>query len=84
MFRLLVLAALGYLFFFFVRILLRRQQVPGPGAGKGVETYRDPVCGTYVTMDDAIVGRLENGEKLYFCSMECLDKYRDSLANKNT
>ncbi|MEA5114924.1 MAG: transcriptional regulator [Geobacteraceae bacterium] len=84
MLRLLVLAALGYLFFFFVRILLRRQQVARPSADKGVEAFRDPVCGTYVTMDDAIVGRLENGEKLYFCSMECLDKYRDSLANKNT
>ncbi len=84
MLRLLVYVALGYLLFCFVRILLRKRQIPKRNAGKGVETFRDPVCGTYVTLEDAIVGRLENGEKLYFCSMECLDKYRESLADKKT
>ncbi len=82
--RLLVFVALGYLLFCFIRILLRRRETPRPTTGKGVETFRDPVCGTYVTLDDAIVGKLENGEKLYFCSMECLDKYRESQADKNT
>ncbi len=84
MLRLLVLAAFGYLAFRLVRSLLRRHEIPRPAQGRGVETFRDPVCGTYVTMDDAIVGRLENGEKLYFCSMECLDRYRESLGDKNT
>lgn len=84
MLRLLVYVALGYLLFRLVRILLRKRTVTGPRAGNSVETFRDPVCGTYVTLDDAIVGRLENGEKLYFCSMECLDRYRESLADKNT
>ena len=82
MLRLLVLVALGYLVFVFVRILLRKQKVSRPRRNKGEETYRDPVCGVYVTIEDAIVGRLENGEKIYFCSMECLEKYRDSLENK--
>ncbi len=77
-----MLAALGYLLFFFLRIVLRRQQPRRPGPRKEVTTVRDPVCGTYVTMEDAIAGKLENGQKVYFCSMECLNRYRASRADK--
>ncbi len=84
MLRLLVYVALGYLLYRLAGILLRKREIPRPDPDRGVETFRDPVCGTYVTLDDAIVGKLEDGKKLYFCSMECLDKYRENLANKNT
>jgi len=46
----------------------------------GTEVHCDPVCGVYVTVDDAVVGNLE-GKKLYFCSMACLEKYREQLVN---
>jgi YHS domain-containing protein len=82
MLRLLVLAALGYVFFFFVKLVLRRRQPRRPGTRKEVATVRDPVCGTYVTMEDAIAGRLENGEKVYFCSLECMNRYRAGRTDK--
>ncbi|WP_298438452.1 transcriptional regulator [Geobacter sp.] len=45
------------------------------------ETYQDPVCGTYVAEDDAVIGRVE-GERVYFCSMACLEKFREGLEHK--
>lgn len=41
-------------------------------------TYRDPICGMYVSEDDAVVGKLD-GQRHYFCSMTCLEKYREQL-----
>lgn len=45
---------------------------------EGTETFQDPVCGMYVSAEDATVGRLE-GERIYFCSRDCLDKYQEKL-----
>ena len=44
----------------------------------GVETHRDPVCGVYVSEEDAVIGR-HDGQRHYFCSMNCLEKYREQL-----
>jgi YHS domain-containing protein len=41
-------------------------------------THRDPICGMYVSEDDAVVGKLD-GQRHYFCSMACLEKYREQL-----
>jgi YHS domain-containing protein len=41
-------------------------------------TYRDPVCGVYVSEEQAIVGT-HGGQRHYFCSMDCLEKYREQL-----
>ncbi|HEY3308812.1 MAG TPA: hypothetical protein VGJ93_10200 [Desulfuromonadaceae bacterium] len=41
-------------------------------------TFRDPVCGVYVSEHDAVVGRLA-GERHYFCSMNCLEKFTEQL-----
>ena len=45
------------------------------------ETHRDPVCGVYVSEQDAVIGRVDE-QRYYFCSMECLEKYRQQLENK--
>jgi len=45
------------------------------------ETFRDPVCGTYVAKGDAVIGNLE-GQKLYFCSMACVEKFREQIENR--
>lgn len=47
-------------------------------SSEGVATYRDPICGMYVSEDDAIVGKLD-GQRLFFCSKACLEKYREQL-----
>jgi YHS domain-containing protein len=47
-------------------------------SSEGVVTHRDPVCGMYVSEEDAVVGKLE-GQRHYFCSMKCLEKYREQL-----
>jgi YHS domain-containing protein len=36
---------------------------------------KDPVCGTYVPMRDAIRKTI-GGQSLYFCSQECLSAYK--------
>jgi YHS domain-containing protein len=43
-----------------------------------VETFRDPVCGVYVSEETAVIGR-HDGKRHYFCSMNCLEKYREQL-----
>lgn len=44
-----------------------------PSTGGGA-LKRDPVCGTYVPVDNS-VRKSVNGEVVYFCSPECRDKY---------
>lgn len=38
------------------------------------ELRKDPVCGTFVPMQSSLK-RTVNGETLYFCSVECRDRY---------
>jgi YHS domain-containing protein len=52
---------------------------PGESHGSaGIATYRDPVCGVYVSEETAVIGR-HDGQRHYFCSMNCLEKYREQL-----
>jgi YHS domain-containing protein len=81
MIRLLFLFLLGYGVYLFFRTSIKKMSPPA-GKPDGEIVYKDPVCGVYVTEKDAVVGKLE-GEKIYFCSMECLEKYRDRLEKKS-
>lgn len=57
----------------------REKETPSPDTTPPrEETFQDPVCGVYVTEDDAVIGRHE-GKRIHFCSMACLEKYRESL-----
>ncbi|GMT43486.1 MAG: hypothetical protein IEMM0003_0305 [bacterium] len=40
--------------------------------------YRDPVCSMWILPDDAKVSTNYNGEKYYFCSQSCADKFNGS------
>lgn len=46
-----------------------------PAAHTGGELKKDPVCGTYVSVDASVTKRI-NGETVHFCSAVCRDKYR--------
>ena len=69
---------LGYIGFRIIRGLLAGSRKQATREAVGSETFQDPVCGLYVTPDDATVGRLE-GQRIYFCSKGCLDKYQEKL-----
>jgi YHS domain-containing protein len=60
-----------------------KEAPPAPPEPTREETFQDPVCGVYVTEDDAVVGRHE-GKRIHFCSMACLEKYRASLEHTGT
>ena len=49
-----------------------------PESEKGALAYQDPVCGIYVTEEDAVIGRLD-GQRYYFCSKKCLEKFQEKL-----
>lgn len=77
MIRLLLWALLLYLGVRIAMTLRRNTKCDAPARrerGPVCATHRDPVCGIYVTEDDAVVG-LFNGQRLYFCSRACHDRY---------
>ncbi len=76
--RLVFLLLIGYALFLLVKSIIRGSLPRSRRPAGEVETFRDPVCGTFVTRGDAVVGRVA-GKTIYFCSQECLEKYlRDS------
>jgi YHS domain-containing protein len=53
----------------------------GSGASAACDaetTHCDPICGVYVSEEDAVIGTLD-GHRHYFCSMNCLEKFREQL-----
>jgi YHS domain-containing protein len=50
-----------------------------PPASKTGETVRDPVCGMFVSTELSHSLR-SHGKVLYFCSEECLERYRKSAS----
>ena len=80
MIKLLIWLLLGYVIYLVFKGKVVKKELPKE-KHSGEETHRDPVCGVYVAEDDAVVGRLE-GERIFFCSMECLEKYRDQVTHK--
>ena len=56
---------------------------PGPSHSRGSTVKqgtmeKDPVCGTYVDTDSAL-RRSFRGETHYFCSSECLEKFKQRV-----
>ncbi|MBW4055712.1 MAG: transcriptional regulator [Proteobacteria bacterium] len=79
--RLLVMGLLLYIGYRMIISLTATKNTPEKSAGNrdaGEETYRDPVCGLYISEEDAVVGKLD-GQRHYFCSMACLEKFRGQL-----
>ena len=49
------------------------------GPDRGVPMARDPVCGTFVLPDRAVM-LVDGRARLFFCSEACRDKYRARTA----
>lgn len=71
----LVRAILRYLFAGSNTEIASQRPRPVPTVSSGGDLKKDPVCGTYVSADTAVRGRI-NGETVHFCSAACRDKYR--------
>ena len=66
--------------------VVRGMQNGNPSAGRradgssvpqrGVQMVRDPICGTFVVAERAVTLSAGDGQRLYFCSTDCRDKYR--------
>ena len=80
MFRLLIWLLLGYIGFRIIKSLTASNKKVSSGTvhHTGEETVQDPICKMYLAKEDAIVGTL-NGTRHYFCSMDCLEKFREQL-----
>lgn len=73
---------LGYIGFRIIKSLLAGSNKRPTAEVTGSDTFQDPVCGIYVTPEDATVGRLE-GQRIYFCSNKCLEKYQEKLNSRS-
>jgi YHS domain-containing protein len=51
-------------------------------AASGIQMARDPICGTFVVPGRAIELAV-GGERIYFCSVECRDKFRADAAGRS-
>ncbi len=80
-FRLIIAFVIVYLVYrlgknFFSPSAKESRQFPKqPASIAGEDLVRDPYCGTYVPESSAFTANID-GETLYFCSKECLEKYK--------
>jgi YHS domain-containing protein len=81
MLRMLIWILIGYVVYRLIRGRGPKEVEPTQRKEEAAETFKDPVCGVYVSREDAVIGNLE-GERVHFCSMECLERFRDQLPNK--
>lgn len=87
MFQLLVLAAVVYVLYRWLRCgaaPLRRDRTEArpPAPGPVEEMVQDPVCGTWVPLSQALA-MAAGKETVYFCSSECRDKYLHGTSNRD-
>ena len=80
MIKLLLWILVGYVIYQFFKGRPGKKELPKETPA-GDETHRDPVCGVYVAENDAVVGKLE-GERIFFCSMACLEKFQEQVTHK--
>ena len=74
----LLLIYIGYRVILTLTSSKKQETARRSAASEGTATHRDPVCGMYVSEEDAVVGKLDS-QRHYFCSMNCLEKYREQL-----
>jgi uncharacterized protein len=88
MIRIIILIVVGYVFY----RALKSWMFPTASASKSVGRkvageiddvmIKDPYCEAYFPQRNAVHSKI-GGKDLYFCSVECKNKYLDTLAEKN-
>jgi len=78
MIRIIIWILLGYMVYLIFKGRSTKKEIRSERPS-GEETHLDPVCGIYVTEDDAVIGR-HDGKRIYFCSMSCLERYQEKVA----
>ncbi len=82
--RVLIWGGLLYIGYRIIKSLLAsKKHTPPPSVSKAEDTVQDPVCKVFLSRDNAVVGTLD-GQRHYFCSMDCLEKFREQLDNKKS
>jgi len=81
--RIILVAVIAFLLYRLIRVFLRlpggtkRPSFPRSGSPeKSEDMVKDPWCGVYVPLSEA-KGLTVAGKRFYFCSRECMDKYRE-------
>lgn len=78
MIRLIVYFLVFYFAIKFLKGLFSPRETGNAKGKSGEEMVADPYCGTYVPKSTAIVKKVR-GERNYFCSTECLEKYKKEM-----
>jgi uncharacterized protein len=84
MFQLVLLAAIVYILFKWLRRSApppRKPRVFDPPGSKVEEMAQDPSCGIWIPVSQALPLERET-EILYFCSAECREKFMQGQAEK--
>lgn len=74
---LIILFFLAYTLFDMLKRALSHQKKPLPRekTNRGEDMVRDPHCGTYIPVSDALPASI-GGKRHYFCSKKCRDSYK--------
>ncbi len=89
MIKLLLLILLGFVLYAFFLSLVRPSATGKPAdkpANKqlsGEAMVEDPVCGTFLPVNDALKARIK-GQDHYFCSKDCLEEYNRQQHNPHS
>lgn len=87
MFKWLLIAAAGYIIYLMFRNDIKAKMEAGkqPEAGREADSdmAKDPICGTFVNMADAITVR-DGGKRYYFCGYDCRDAFLKRMQNGET
>jgi YHS domain-containing protein len=80
MLRLLIWILIGYIVYRMIKPKLTAPVAKEP-VDLATETFQDPVCGVYISEDEAVVGKLE-GKRYHFCSHGCLEQFEKNLQRR--
>ena len=77
MIRLIIYFSIIYLAIKVVKALISpKNAYENKNSNSGEDMVEDPFCGTFIPKSSALEKK-SGGEKLYFCSKECWQRYRD-------